>query len=89
MSKKMIGAYRALRMKDMATAIANVVLETAIASMAIALILCNSAAFLYAAIMSLSIFGLWMAVRLVAFLCDRRMKDLGFDEVGLERLAWA
>ena len=89
MSKKMIGAYRALRMKDMATAIANVVLETAIASIAVALLLCNSAAFFWAAIMSLSIFGIWIAVRLVAFLCDRLMKGLGFDEVGLERLALA
>ena len=89
MSKKMIGAYRALRMKDMATAIANVVLEAAVVSMAVALLLCNSAAFFCAAIVSLSIFGLWIVVRLVAFLCDRRMKDLGFDEVGLERLALA
>lgn len=89
MSKQMRGAYTALRMKDALNFFASTITTPMIAVCAIALLLCNTAFFHIALIVASIIASVWLAIRLVAFVCDRRIVSLGFTEVELERLGLA
>jgi len=85
MSKKMSCAYWALRMKDAAMYYASVAMKAAMALFAFALMVVRTTAFTTAFAVALCAAVVCGILYLVAFLCNRRMSNLGFTEVELER----
>lgn len=85
MSKKMSCAYWALRMKDAAMYYASVAMKAAIALFAFALMVVRTTAFTTALAVALCAAVVCGILYLVAFLCNRRMSNLGFTEIELER----
>ena len=85
MSKKMSCAYWALRMKDAAAYYSTVALKIAMLCFAFSLMAIRTTMFATALVASVSVGLVALVLLLVAFLCDRRIRNLGFSEVELER----
>ena len=85
MSKKMRGAYTALRMKDALGYYASVAIKIAVLALALSLAVAHTAMFAMAVAVSAAIAVISGILAIAAFLCGRRMRNLGFTEVELER----
>lgn len=85
MSKSMSRAYLALRMKDAANCLATVAFKIAFLCFAFALAVVQTDIFADAILVSACFAVSATTLLLVAFLCDRSIRSLGFTEVELER----
>lgn len=85
MSKKMRGAYTALRMKDALAFYASVAIKIAALALVFALAIVQTDMFAKAVAVSAAIAVVSGILAIAAFLCGRRMLSLGFTEVELER----
>jgi uncharacterized membrane protein len=85
MSKRMSRAYLALRIKDAANCVAAFVLKIAVMSLVFALAVVQTPMFIDAIMVSACVAVSAFAIFLVAFLCDRKIRSLGFTEIELER----
>jgi hypothetical protein len=86
MSKKMRGAYTALRMKDALVYFAAVAIKIAAIAFVLSLAIVQTDMFSKAIIVSAVIALVSGILAIAALLCGRRMRNLGFTEVELERL---
>lgn len=86
MSKKMHGAYTALRMKDAMEYYASVAIKIAVLAFVFALAVVQTDMFEKAVAVSAAIAVISGILAIAAFLCGRMMVSLGFTEVELERL---
>jgi hypothetical protein len=85
MSKKMRGAYTALRMKDALVYYSEVAIKIAALAFVFSLAVAQSDMFAIAVVVSAAIALVSGILSLAAFLCGRRMRSLGFTEIELER----
>lgn len=85
MSKKMRGAYTALRMKDALGYYAEVAIKIAVLAFAFSLAVVQTDMFAKAVAVSVVIAVVSGCLALAAFLCGKIMLSLGFTEVELER----
>ena len=85
MSKKMRGAYTALRMKDALGYYASVAIKIAVLALALSLAVVQTDMFAKTVAVSAAIAVISGILAIAAFLCGRRMRNLGFTEVELER----
>ena len=90
MSKSMMCAYDALRKKDLLEAVAHVVHNIMWAALGVALLIVNTTGYCFsiAVLAAIGIAGLYVTLRISARLYGRRIRRLGFSEVGLEFGKW-